>query len=173
MLAAVAGEQQIQIQTEEALSPTQQQYSPQGSIIQITSLQPAKKRKVDMPISFLRPAWSAAGHCTSQPQGQQQSYVSLEDTRVDCRSQHPVQRCRYHHQPHWRDLDHPCLLFPARVTWSVWCYTHCQPQEAYSAMQVAGGTTVLMAHTTPTQVPIGSGHAVSTLMGWSGGHEEV
>lgn len=51
MLAAVAGEQQIQIQTEEALSPTQQQYSPQGSIIQITSLQPAKKRKVDMPIT--------------------------------------------------------------------------------------------------------------------------
>lgn len=108
----VAGGQQIPIQTVEALSPTQQQYSPQGSIIQITSLQPAKKRKVDMPISFLRPAWSAAGHCTSQPQGQQQSYVSLEDTRVDCRSQHPVQRCRYHHQPHWRDLDHPSLLFP-------------------------------------------------------------
>lgn len=79
MLAAVAGEQQIQIQTEEALSPTQQQYSPQGSIIQITSLQPAKKRKVDMPISFLRPAWSAAGHCTSHPQGQgqQQSHMSL------------------------------------------------------------------------------------------------
>uniref|UniRef100_A0A4W5MS83 Uncharacterized protein n=1 Tax=Hucho hucho TaxID=62062 RepID=A0A4W5MS83_9TELE len=52
LLAVVAGGWQIQ--TVEALSPTQQQDSPQGSTIQtISSLQPAKKHKVDMPISVL------------------------------------------------------------------------------------------------------------------------
>ncbi|XP_041711753.1 transcriptional regulator QRICH1 isoform X1 [Coregonus clupeaformis] len=177
LMAAVAGGQQIQIQTVGALSPSQQQGSPRGNTIQTTSpLQPAKKRKVDMPItvSYALPGQQLATVLAiPQGQGQQQSYVSLRPDVLTVDSSHLYSATG-------------TITSPTGETWTIPVYsappgsrdqggvTHIAiPQEAYSAVQVGGGTTTTMAHTTPTQVTIGSGHAVSTMTGSSGGHEEV
>uniref|UniRef100_A0A4W5LJJ3 Glutamine rich 1 n=1 Tax=Hucho hucho TaxID=62062 RepID=A0A4W5LJJ3_9TELE len=177
LMAAVAGGQQIQIQTVGALSPSQQQSSPRGNTIQTTSpLQPAKKRKVDMPItvSYALPGQQLATVLAiPQGQGQQQSYVSLRPDVLTVDSSHLYSATG-------------TITSPTGETWTIPVYsappgsrdqggvTHIAiPQEAYSAVQVGGGTTTTMAHTTPTQVTIGSSHAVSTMTGSSGGHEEV
>ncbi|XP_070964303.1 transcriptional regulator QRICH1-like isoform X3 [Oncorhynchus clarkii lewisi] len=177
LMAAVAGGQQIQIQTVGALSPSQQQGSPRGNTIQTTSpLQPAKKRKVDMPItvSYALPGQQLATVLAiPQGQGQQQSYVSLRPDVLTVDSSHLYSATG-------------TITSPTGETWTIPVYsappgsrdqggvTHIAiPQEAYSAVQVGGGTTTTMAHTTPTQVTIGSSHAVSTMTGSSVGHEEV
>ncbi|XP_074491692.1 transcriptional regulator QRICH1-like isoform X3 [Sebastes fasciatus] len=75
--------QQIQIQTIEAMSPSQQQDSPREaerrSATVSTVLQPAKKRKVDVPVavSYAVPQGQQVATVLAIPQGQQQSYVSL------------------------------------------------------------------------------------------------
>ncbi|XP_064812685.1 transcriptional regulator QRICH1-like isoform X1 [Oncorhynchus masou masou] len=177
LMAAVAGGQQIQIQTVGALSPSQQQGSPRGNTIPTTSpLQPAKKRKVDMPItvSYALPGQQLATVLAiPQGQGQQQSYVSLRPDVLTVDSSHLYSATG-------------TITSPTGETWTIPVYsappgsrdqggvTHIAiPQEAYSAVQVGGGTTTTMAHTTPTQVTIGSSHAVSTMTGSSVGHEEV
>ncbi|XP_040059283.2 transcriptional regulator QRICH1 isoform X3 [Gasterosteus aculeatus] len=75
--------QQIQIQTIEAMSHSQQQDSPREaerrSATVSTVLQPAKKRKVDVPlaVSYAVPQGQQVATVLTIPQGQQQSYVSL------------------------------------------------------------------------------------------------
>ncbi|XP_021422471.2 glutamine-rich protein 1 isoform X3 [Oncorhynchus mykiss] len=177
LMAAVAGGQQIQIQTVGALSPSQQQGSPRGNTIQTTSpLQPAKKRKVDMPItvSYALPGQQLATVLAiPQGQGQQQSYVSLRPDVLTVDSSHLYSATGTITSPTGETWTIPVYSAPpgSRDQGSV---THIAiPQEAYSAVQVGGGTTTTMAHTTPTQVTIGSSHAVSTMTGSSVGHEEV
>ncbi|XP_030640220.1 glutamine-rich protein 1-like [Chanos chanos] len=101
LVAAVAGGQHIQIQTVGAVSPTQIQ--PQGSprgdgtdrrtgAVPTTSagvLQPAKKRKVDLPItvSYAIPGQQLAT-VLAIPQGQQQSYLSLRPDLLTVDSTH-------------------------------------------------------------------------------------
>ncbi|KAJ8016145.1 hypothetical protein DPEC_G00004150 [Dallia pectoralis] len=173
LVAAVAGgQQQIQIQTVGALSPTQQQGSPRGNATQNTSpLQPAKKRKVDMPItvSYTLPGQQMAT-VMAIPQGQQQSYVSLRPDLLSVDSSHLYSATG-------------TITSPTGETWTIPVYsaptgtrdqggvTHIAiPQEAYSAVQVTGSTAT-MVHATPAQV--GSGHAVPALTGSPGGHDEV
>uniref|UniRef100_A0A8B9LE65 Glutamine rich 1 n=1 Tax=Astyanax mexicanus TaxID=7994 RepID=A0A8B9LE65_ASTMX len=91
IIAAVAGEQDIQIQTveTECESPTHPQSSPHGDDTNQTTatlagvLQPAKKRKVDLPItvSYAIPGQQLATVVTI-PQGQQSGYVSLRPDLV-------------------------------------------------------------------------------------------
>lgn len=160
-----------------ALSPSQQQGSPRGNTIQTTSpLQPAKKRKVDMPItvSYALPGQQLATVLAiPQGQGQQQSYVSLRPDVLTVDSSHLYSATGTITSPTGETWTIPVYSAPpgSRDQGSV---THIAiPQEAYSAVQVGGGTTTTMAHTTPTQVTIGSSHAVSTMTGSSVGHEEV
>ncbi|KAI4895099.1 hypothetical protein NFI96_026234, partial [Prochilodus magdalenae] len=86
LIAAVASGQQIQIQTVETVpeSPTQLQSTSYGDATNRTTaipssvLQPAKKRKVDLPIavSYTIPGQQLAT-VVAIPQGQQHSYLSL------------------------------------------------------------------------------------------------
>ncbi|XP_066499225.1 transcriptional regulator QRICH1-like [Hoplias malabaricus] len=91
LIAAVASGQQIQIQTVETIpeSPTQLQSSPHEDIISQNNstpegiIQPAKKRKVDRPItvSYAIPNQQIA-RVVAFSQGQQQGYVSLRPDLV-------------------------------------------------------------------------------------------
>uniref|UniRef100_A0A3P9JHK3 Glutamine rich 1 n=1 Tax=Oryzias latipes TaxID=8090 RepID=A0A3P9JHK3_ORYLA len=149
LVAAVAGGQQIQIQTVGALSPTQQQdgterrvmgttiAAPQGAGV----LQPAKKRKVDMPItvSYALPGQQVATVLAiPQGQGQQQSYVSLRPDLLTVDSSHLYSATG-------------TITSPTGETWTIPVYsapagsggreqvTHIAiPQEAYGTVQVAG-----------------------------------
>uniref|UniRef100_A0A8C7WVI5 Glutamine rich 1 n=1 Tax=Oryzias sinensis TaxID=183150 RepID=A0A8C7WVI5_9TELE len=164
LVAAVAGGQQIQIQTVGALSPTQQQdgterrvmgttiAAPQGAGV----LQPAKKRKVDMPItvSYALPGQQVATVLAiPQGQGQQQSYVSLRPDLLTVDSSHLYSATG-------------TITSPTGETWTIPVYsapagsggreqvTHIAiPQEAYGTVQVAGANTTTMT-TMPTQVTI-------------------
>ncbi|KAG7477843.1 hypothetical protein MATL_G00073830 [Megalops atlanticus] len=92
LVAAVAGGQQIQIQTVGALSPQQQQQASLPEGVRRASvggvLQPAKKRKVDVPIavSYALPGQQLATVLTI-PQGQQ-SYLSLRPDLLTVDSSH-------------------------------------------------------------------------------------
>ncbi|XP_076859198.1 transcriptional regulator QRICH1-like isoform X2 [Brachyhypopomus gauderio] len=89
LIAAVAGGQQIQIQTVGAVSPSPspQLGSLQGDAVNQAAptgvLQPAKKRKVDLPItvSYTIPGQQLAT-VLAIPQGQQQGYLSLRPDLV-------------------------------------------------------------------------------------------
>ncbi|XP_010900391.1 glutamine-rich protein 1 isoform X2 [Esox lucius] len=177
LVAAVAGgQQQIQIQTVGALSPTQQQGSPRGNATQNSSpLQPAKKRKVDMPItvSYALPGQQLAT-VLAIPQGQQQSYVSLRPDLLSVDSSHLYSATGTITSPTGETWTIPVYSAPpgAREQGGV---THIAiPQEAYSAVQVATGSTAtattVAAHATPSPQVV-SGHAALTAS--SGGHEEV
>ncbi|KAL1021536.1 hypothetical protein UPYG_G00014520 [Umbra pygmaea] len=171
LVAAVAGgQQQIQIQTVGPLSPTQQQGSPRGNNTQIGSpLQPAKKRKVDMPItvSYALPGQQMAT-VLAIPQGQQQSYVSLRPELLSVDSSHLYSATGTITSPTGETWTIPVYSAPpgAREQGGV---THIAiPQEAYSAVQVAGSTSTTMAAS-----QAGSVHSVSSLTASSGGNEEV
>uniref|UniRef100_A0A3B4ZZ89 Glutamine-rich protein 1-like n=1 Tax=Stegastes partitus TaxID=144197 RepID=A0A3B4ZZ89_9TELE len=149
LVAAVAGGQQIQIQTVGALSPTQQQDNAERRIMGTTVatsqgagvLQPAKKRKVDMPItvSYALPGQQVATVLTiPQGQGQQQSYVSLRPDLLTVDSSHLYSATG-------------TITSPTGETWTIPVYsapagsggreqvTHIAiPQEAYGTVQVAG-----------------------------------
>ncbi|XP_006796473.1 glutamine-rich protein 1-like isoform X2 [Neolamprologus brichardi] len=161
LVAAVAGGQQIQIQTVGALSPTQHQDSAERRVMGTTVatsqgggvLQPAKKRKVDMPItvSYALPAQQVATVLAiPQAQGQQQSYVSLRPDLLTVDSSHLYSATG-------------TITSPTGETWTIPVYsaptasggreqvTHIAiPQEAYGTVQVAGTNTTTM----PTQVTI-------------------
>lgn len=116
-------------------------------------LQPAKKRKVDMPItvSYALPAQQVATVLAiPQAQGQQQSYVSLRPDLLTVDSSHLYSATG-------------TITSPTGETWTIPVYsaptasggreqvTHIAiPQEAYGTVQVAGTNTTTM----PTQVTI-------------------
>lgn len=162
LVAAVAGGQQIQIQTVGALSPTQQQDTERrvlGTTVATSQgagvLQPAKKRKVDMPItvSYALPGQQVATVLAiPQGQGQQQSYVSLRPDLLTVDSSHLYSATG-------------TITSPTGETWTIPVYsapagsgreqvTHIAiPQEAYGTVQVAGTNTTTMT-TMPTQVTV-------------------
>uniref|UniRef100_A0A3B3BUM5 Glutamine rich 1 n=1 Tax=Oryzias melastigma TaxID=30732 RepID=A0A3B3BUM5_ORYME len=149
LVAAVAGGQQIQIQTVGALSPTQQQDGTERRVMGTTIaaaqgagvLQPAKKRKVDMPItvSYALPGQQVATVLAiPQGQGQQQSYVSLRPDLLTVDSSHLYSATG-------------TITSPTGETWTIPVYsapagsggreqvTHIAiPQDAYGTVQVAG-----------------------------------
>uniref|UniRef100_A0A672ZZ80 Glutamine-rich protein 1-like n=1 Tax=Sphaeramia orbicularis TaxID=375764 RepID=A0A672ZZ80_9TELE len=173
LVAAVAGGQQIQIQTVGALSPTQQQDSAERRVLGTTVatsqgagvLQPAKKRKVDMPItvSYALPGQQVATVLAiPQGQGQQQSYVSLRPDLLTVDSSHLYSATG-------------TITSPTGETWTIPVYsapagsggreqvTHIAiPQEAYGTVQVAGANTTTMT-TMPTQEEVVHTLAANTL----------
>uniref|UniRef100_A0A7N8YD99 Glutamine-rich 1 n=1 Tax=Mastacembelus armatus TaxID=205130 RepID=A0A7N8YD99_9TELE len=138
LVAAVAGGQQIQIQTIEAMSPSQQQATPReaerraGSVS--TVLQPAKKRKVDVPlaVSYAVPQGQQVATVLAIPQGQQQSYVSLRPDLLTVDSAQLYSTTG-------------TITGPTGETWTIPVYSTPQqqgvthiaiPQETYSTVQV-------------------------------------
>ena len=130
--------QQIQIQTIEAMSPTHQQDSPReverraGSASAV--LQPAKKRKVDVPlaVSYAVPQGQQMATVLAIPQGQQQSYVSLRPDLLTVDSAQLFSTTG-------------TITGPTGETWTIPVYSAPQqqgvthialPQETYSTVQV-------------------------------------
>ncbi|XP_034441923.1 glutamine-rich protein 1-like isoform X1 [Hippoglossus hippoglossus] len=130
--------QQIQIQTIEAMSPTHQQDSPReverrsGSASAV--LQPAKKRKVDVPlaVSYAVPQGQQVATVLAIPQGQQQSYVSLRPDLLTVDSAQLFSTTG-------------TITGPTGETWTIPVYSAPQqqgvthialPQETYSTVQV-------------------------------------
>ncbi|XP_056448557.1 transcriptional regulator QRICH1-like isoform X1 [Gadus chalcogrammus] len=161
LVAAVAGGQQIQIQTVGALSPSQLDNTERrvlgtAAAHGVGVLQPAKKRKVDMPItvSYALPGQQLATVLAiPQGQGQQQSYVSLRPDLLTVDSSHLYSATG-------------TITSPTGETWTIPVYsapsgpggrdqvTHIAiPQEAYGTVQVTGANTTTMA-TMPTQITI-------------------
>uniref|UniRef100_A0A4W6EUQ9 Glutamine-rich 1 n=1 Tax=Lates calcarifer TaxID=8187 RepID=A0A4W6EUQ9_LATCA len=137
-LVAAVGGQQIQIQTIEAMSPSQQQDSPReaerrsGTVS--TVLQPAKKRKVDVPlaVSYAVPQGQQVATVLAIPQGQQQSYVSLRPDLLTVDSGQLYSTTG-------------TITGPTGETWTIPVYSTPQqqgvthiaiPQESYSTVQV-------------------------------------
>ncbi|XP_041638929.1 glutamine-rich protein 1-like [Cheilinus undulatus] len=133
------GGQQIQIQTIEAMSPSQQQDSPRDigrrSAAVSTVLQPAKKRKVDVPVavSYSVPQGQQVATVLAIPQGQQQSYVSLRPDLLTMDSTQLYSATG-------------TITGPTGETWTIPVYSTPQqqgvthiaiPQETYNTVQVA------------------------------------
>ncbi|XP_067090101.1 transcriptional regulator QRICH1-like [Osmerus mordax] len=168
------GGQQIQIQTVEAMSPSQQQGSPREAERRAgaspTVLQPAKKRKVDVPIavSYALPQGQQVATVLAIPQGQQQSYVSLRPDLLTVDSTHLYSTTG-------------TITGPAGETWTIPVYSTPQqqgvahiaiPQEAYSTVQVAAShdKDKMAAISSAGSVAVHSGAAVTVA---SGTQEEV
>ncbi|XP_034725137.1 glutamine-rich protein 1-like isoform X3 [Etheostoma cragini] len=130
--------QQIQIQTIEAMSPSQQQDSPREAERRSTTvptvLQPAKKRKVDVPLSVSYAVTQGQQVATvlTIPQGQQQSYVSLRPDLLTVDSAQLYSATG-------------TITGPTGETWTIPVYSTPQqqgvthiaiPQDTYSTMQV-------------------------------------
>ncbi|KAM6947032.1 transcriptional regulator QRICH1-like isoform 5-T6 [Lycodopsis pacificus] len=127
--------QQIQIQTIEAMSHSQQQDSPReaerrsGTVS--TVLQPAKKRKVDVPLAVSYQGQQVAT-VLAIPQGQQQSYVSLRPDLLTVDSTQLYSTTG-------------TITGPTGETWTIPVYSTPQqqgvthiaiPQDTYNTMQV-------------------------------------
>uniref|UniRef100_A0A8C7Z0B2 Glutamine-rich 1 n=1 Tax=Oryzias sinensis TaxID=183150 RepID=A0A8C7Z0B2_9TELE len=136
LVAAVAGGQQIQLSSE-AVSPSQQE-SPReaerrpGTVAAV--LQPAKKRKVDVPlaVSYAVPQGQQVATVLAIPQGQQQSYVSLRPDLLTVDSTQLYSTTG-------------TITAPTGETWTIPVYSTPQqqgvthiaiPQETYSTVQV-------------------------------------
>lgn len=132
------GGQQIQIQTIEAMSPSQQQDSlreaERRSATVSTVLQPAKKRKVDVPlaVSYAVQQGQQMATVLAIPQGQQQSYVSLRPDLLTVDSTQLYSTTG-------------TITGPTGETWTIPVYSTPQqqgvthiaiPQETYSTVQV-------------------------------------
>ncbi|XP_029287131.1 glutamine-rich protein 1-like isoform X2 [Cottoperca gobio] len=130
--------QQIQIRTIEAMSPSHQQDSPREgerrSTTVSTVLQPAKKRKVDVPVSvsYAVPQGQQMATVVAIPQGQQQSYVSLRPDLLTVDSAQLYSTTG-------------TITGPTGETWTIPVYSTPQqqgvthiaiPQDTYSTMQV-------------------------------------
>uniref|UniRef100_A0A3Q0T4R4 Glutamine rich 1 n=1 Tax=Amphilophus citrinellus TaxID=61819 RepID=A0A3Q0T4R4_AMPCI len=176
LVAAVAGGQQIQIQTVGALSPTQQQDSAERRVMGTTVatsqgagvLQPAKKRKVDMPItvSYALPGQQVATVLAiPQGQGQQQSYVSLRPDLLTVDSSHLYSATGTITSPTGETWTIPVYSAPAASGGREQVTHIAIPQEAYGTVQVAGTNTTT----------IQTAQAVSSITssGAMGGQEEV
>lgn len=132
------GGQQIQIQTIETMAPAQQQDSTREaerrpSTIP-TVLQPAKKRKMDVPlaVSYAVPQGQQVATVLAIPQGQQQSYVSLRPDLLTVDSAQLYSTTG-------------TITGPQGETWTIPVYSTPQqqgvthiaiPQETYSTVQV-------------------------------------
>ncbi|KAM3622146.1 uncharacterized protein V6R79_020863 [Siganus canaliculatus] len=132
------GGQQIQIQTIEAMSPSQHQDSlrevERRPATVSTVLQPAKKRKVDVPlaVSYAVPQGQQVATVLAIPQGQQQSYVSLRPDLLTVDSAQLYSTTG-------------TITGPTGETWTIPVYSSPQqqgvthiaiPQETYSTLQV-------------------------------------
>ncbi|XP_070757944.1 transcriptional regulator QRICH1-like [Enoplosus armatus] len=132
------GGQQIQIQTIEAMSPSHQQDSlreaERRSGTVSTVLQPAKKRKVDVPVavSYAVPQGQQVATVLAIPQGQQQSYVSLRPDLLTVDSAQLYSTTG-------------TITGPTGETWTIPVYSTPQqqgvthiaiPQETYNTVQV-------------------------------------
>ncbi|XP_044069816.1 transcriptional regulator QRICH1-like isoform X3 [Siniperca chuatsi] len=127
--------QQIQIQTIDAMSPSQQQDSlREAERRSDTVLQPAKKRKVDVPVavSYAVPQGQQVATVLTIPQGQQQSYVSLRPDLLTVDSAQLYSTTG-------------TITGPTGETWTIPVYSTPQqqgvthiaiPQETYSTVQV-------------------------------------
>lgn len=138
LVAAVAGGQQIQIQTVEALSPAQTQGSEREAERRAEAspgvLQPAKKRKVDVPavVSYQLAQGQQLATVLAIPQGQQQGYVSLRPELLTVDSAHL-----------YSTATAGTITGASGETWTIPVYQQQQgvahiaiPQEAYSTVQV-------------------------------------
>ncbi|KAF7210141.1 transcriptional regulator QRICH1 isoform X1 [Nothobranchius furzeri] len=196
LVAAVAGGHQIQIQTVGALSPTQQQDGAERRVVEATVatsqgagvLQPAKKRKVDMPItvSYALPGQQVATVLAiPQGQGQQQSYVSLRPDLLTVDSSHLYSATGTITSPTGETWTIPVYSAPAG-SGSHEQVTHIAiPQEAYGTVQVAGTNTTaatMQAQVTvendKLKIPASQSQTVQavssiTSAGGMGGQEEV
>ncbi|XP_034962733.1 transcriptional regulator QRICH1 [Zootoca vivipara] len=146
---AIAGGQQIQIQTVGALSPPQsQQGSPREGERRISTasvLQPVKKRKVDMPITV---SYAISGQPVATvlaiPQGQQQSYVSLRPDLLTVDSAHLYSATGTITSPTGETWTIPVYSAQPRGDLQQQNITHIAiPQEAYNAVHVSGSPTAL------------------------------
>ncbi|KAF3689879.1 Glutamine-rich protein 1 [Channa argus] len=163
------GGQQIQIQTIEAMSPSQQQASPRetekrcGTVS--TVIQPAKKRKVDVPlaVSYAVPQGQQVATVLTIPQGQQQSYVSLRPDLLTVDSAQLYSATG-------------TITGPTGETWTIPVYSSPQqqgvthiaiPQETYSTMQV---TTT---NGKDKMTPISSSRSVDLQSASTGTQEEI
>ncbi|XP_072238244.1 transcriptional regulator QRICH1-like [Leuresthes tenuis] len=132
------GGQQIQIQTIEAMSPSQQQECLREAERRpgagATVLQPAKKRKMDVPlaVSYAVPQGQQVATVLAIPQGQQQSYVSLRPDLLTVDSAQLYSTTG-------------TITGPTGETWTIPVYSTPQqqgvthiaiPQETYSTVQV-------------------------------------
>ncbi|KAK5872462.1 hypothetical protein PBY51_013164 [Eleginops maclovinus] len=130
--------QQIQIRTIETTSPSQQQDSAREaerrSSTVSTVLQPAKKRKVDVPVSvsYAVPQGQQVATVVAIPQGQQQSYVSLRPDLLTVDSAQLYSTTG-------------TITGPTGETWTIPVYSSPQqqgvthitiPQDTYNTMQV-------------------------------------
>ncbi|CAI5767646.1 DUF3504 domain-containing protein [Podarcis lilfordi] len=146
---AIAGGQQIQIQTVGALSPPpSQQGSPREGERRISTasvLQPVKKRKVDMPITV---SYAISGQPVATvlaiPQGQQQSYVSLRPDLLTVDSAHLYSATGTITSPTGETWTIPVYSAQPRGDLQQQNITHIAiPQEAYNAVHVSGSPTAL------------------------------
>ncbi|XP_063147538.1 transcriptional regulator QRICH1 [Candoia aspera] len=146
---AIAGGQQIQIQTVGALSPPpSQQGSPREGERRISTasvLQPVKKRKVDMPITV---SYAISGQPVATvlaiPQGQQQSYVSLRPDLLTVDSAHLYSATGTITSPTGETWTIPVYSAQPRGDLQQQNITHIAiPQEAYNAVHVSGSPTTL------------------------------
>ncbi|XP_041837013.1 glutamine-rich protein 1-like isoform X2 [Melanotaenia boesemani] len=154
--------QQIQIQTIEAMAPSQQQESHREAERRpgtaATVLQPAKKRKVDVPlaVSYAVPQGQQVATVLAIPQGQQQSYVSLRSDLLTVDSAQLYSTTG-------------TITGPTGETWTIPVYSTPQqqgvthiaiPQETYSTVQVT--TTNGKDKMSPTSAARSTDVAVST-----------
>ncbi|XP_024915270.1 glutamine-rich protein 1-like isoform X2 [Cynoglossus semilaevis] len=189
LVAAVAGGQQIQIQTVGALSPTQQLATTVATTQGAGVLQPAKKRKVDMPItvSYALPGQQVATVLAiPQGQGQQQSYLSLRPDLLTVDSSHLYSATGTITSPTGETWTIPVYSAPAASGGREQVTHIAIPQEAYGTVQVSGANTTT-ANTLSTQVTVEndklkspSSHSLTaqalssiTSSGGMGGQEEV
>ncbi|XP_036434608.1 glutamine-rich protein 1-like isoform X2 [Colossoma macropomum] len=181
LIAAVANGQQIQIQTVGALpeSPTQPQSSPHGeatnraSVTSASVLQPAKKRKVDLPItvSYAIPGQQLAT-VVAIPQGQQQSYLSLRPDLVTVDSTQLYSTTGTLTSPTGETWTIPVYTAPTQQTG----ITHIAvPQDAYGTPTTLHVSAPIAADDKDKNKTAPSVSVVSmpTVGGGAGGQEEV
>ncbi|XP_077369979.1 transcriptional regulator QRICH1-like [Festucalex cinctus] len=189
LVAAVAGGQQIQIQTVGALSPTQQQDGSERRAVGSASqgagiLQPVKKRKVDMPItvSYALPGQQVATVLAiPQGQGQQQSYVSLRPDLLTVDSSHLYSATGTITSPTGETWTIPVYSAPAGAGGREQVTHIAIPQEAYGTVQVANATANVAAvendklknSSSPSQTAQAVSSITSAAAGGIGGQEEV
>lgn len=147
------GGQQIQIQTVEAASASQQQDSLREAERRAASLstvvQPAKKRKVDVPlaVSYAIQQGQQVATVLTIPQGQQQSYVSLQPDLLTVDSTQLYSTTG-------------TITGPTGETWTIPVYSNPQqqgvthiaiPQETYSTVPATTNGKDKMSHSSSSR----------------------
>lgn len=184
-MAAVAAGQQIQIQTVGALSPTQQQDGGERRALGAATspgaagvFQPAKKRKVDVPItvSYALPGQQVA---TVLALSQPQSYVSLRPDLLTVDSSHLYSTTGTITSPTGETWTIPVYSAPVGSGGREQQVTHIAiPQDAYGTVQLAApnATTTTQVDEDKLKSQSQTAQAVSSITssgGMGGGPEEV